>query len=1037
MIKRKIMSLILLLSVTFTLCPSFAVFADGFNEEYIMEIEFLKNLKLIDDDYDATLVITKGEISVMLLDMLYPETDFSSHLGEPAFNDVTNEHKYYSYIKACRDLGIVNGDLNGNFNPDRQISLIDALTMVINSLGYSYHAEQFGGYPTGYYEIARQTGVLKNVGLSLFDIINGGDAARIIYNSLFANPVKMVSLGTDGVKLEVDSTKTILSDRFSIYEYDATVIDNGIVSIEGNSIDDREKAVIRLTRDGSLVTAYISDTNVSSYLGHRVKAYIKNNTREGRYEFVYVAPHKNSEIVTLNAKNIINVTASYVEYDLDENTSDTDKVNLSSEKPVLIYNGVKIIDKTLSELLPSDGYVEFSDNTGDGKYDVILIYSFNYFAGMYNVPARNIVVDSVITEEDNEGISCLFNPIKSIELNSDEYIYDFIINGEFKSLKDIEKGMVVSVAECPEKIDGKTYYMLAVSEKSLEDNLDSVGQDGKLFVSSGTQYELSTSITSVKASFLNTLKIGKEIELFLDITGKVAYAKTEDGAAKDYAYIVKAVKKSDSDEYILIKFFSKDGKMNEMVLSDKAAIDGIRLTGKTADEKLSLINDRPSVSSIVTGAETTGRPAIIKVSDNKIVSIDTDTPNPNLSTGNISETYVQQSVIQYYEDDANSFDTLKAGFRSPRIATLRGANKSVGGKFFVTSETTILHVPEIDTWGLKNLSAYKPYGHNVGYANYSFTSPEMIKLYEMDREDINYSVLSLANIYTAFSLDLQGYDIDPDTGVAGLLVIRGRKDTYRSGSISHTNPISIFLETTEAYNETLEKKITKVHYYEQGEKKSATIDLDSCFYPYKYLLEGCTADATPHNIAVKALEKGEPIRIVLSSKGDIVHIERVLNLDEIANAGGFFNYSKVSSVPYSKTAAIDTITGFPYDMPKIDDDNYITPESSYALSMCYANMINGSVIQLSCTKNNGDLFSAIDLTNSTSYSNLYYGIGNINITVLDISSSGEIKVDKGTVNDIITLKDANGDTQKASVLLTKITGNEITEIIVINGSSNI
>ena len=314
-------------------------------------------------------------------------------------------------------------------------------------------------------------------------------------------------------------------------------------------------------------------------------------------------------------------------------------------------------------------------------------------------------------------------------------------------------------------IEGKIYYMLAVSDLKAGAVLDSTG-DARLYLEDGNCYDLSTSLTSVKPSYINTLKTGKEIELLLDITGKIAYVISDEGTSKDYAYIVKAVKKSQGDEYVLVKFFSKDGKMNEMILSDKAVIDGVRVSGKTADERLSMIYERPSVSAIITGAETTGRPAIIKVSNDKIISIDTDTPNANLSNGNISETYTQQSVIQYYEDDAESYDTLKAGFRSPRVATLRGTNKSVGGKFFVTSETTILHVPEIDTWGLKDLLKYKPYGYDAGYANYSFTSPEMIKLYEMEKEDNNYYSLQLGNLYTAFSLDLQGYDIDPDTGVA-------------------------------------------------------------------------------------------------------------------------------------------------------------------------------------------------------------------------------------------------------------------------------
>ena len=100
----------------------------------------------------------------------------------------------------------------------------------------------------------------------------------------------------------------------------------------------------------------------------------------------------------------------------------------------------------------------------------------------------------------------------------------------------------------------------------------------------------------------------------------------------------------------------------------------------TSDQIVTLIKNRPTVATILDGATPTGRPAIINVSNEKIIRIDTDTPNSNLSSGNISKTYKQQSVIQYSEEDAESYDTLKAAFRSPRAVTVSGTNKTVGGK---------------------------------------------------------------------------------------------------------------------------------------------------------------------------------------------------------------------------------------------------------------------------------------------------------------------------------------------------------------------
>jgi len=46
------------------------------------------------------------------------------------FNDVTTNHWAYKYIKELYDLGIVQGDNNGNFNPDKPATKAEVATMI-------------------------------------------------------------------------------------------------------------------------------------------------------------------------------------------------------------------------------------------------------------------------------------------------------------------------------------------------------------------------------------------------------------------------------------------------------------------------------------------------------------------------------------------------------------------------------------------------------------------------------------------------------------------------------------------------------------------------------------------------------------------------------------------------------------------------------------------------------------------------------------------------------------------------------------------
>ena len=1049
---KRVISLILAFSLIFGLCSYPMVLADDFDKEYLTEMNFLKVLSLIEEDYDSTLVITKAEIAGMIIGTLYPEVDFSSMISKGnAFKDVPFEHPHYPVITAAKDLGIVNGDAEGSFNPDKQINLAEGIAMLINALGYTHHAAQLGGFPTGYYQIANEIGMLKNVNIGLYDTVNGGDAVRLIYNSLFANTVETVSISNKGVELRVNPNATILSDKFSIYEYIGTVIDDGITSIEGDSINDTERAVVRVNSTGSTIKAYVNGCDLKSYLGMRVKVFVKNNENEGRYEFIYAAPYKTDSVVTLNTKDIINVTDSYVEYDEDLSTSKSDKIKLSAERPVLVYNGVKIIDKTLEEIIPQDGFLKFIENNGDGNYDLVIIYSFNYQNGSFESYARNIVVDRVITDLDEEGIACLFNPSASVDLFEDEYIYSFVLNDSIKSLKDITEGMVVSVAEAPEKIDGKTYYQLAVSSSVKEDVLEYTEGNNRLYFGDNEYYDLSTSLTAIKASAFSSLKIGKNVKAWIDITGKIAYVKTEEGSSKNYAYIVKAVKKSQGDEYVLVKFYTKDGKMLSLPASEKVVVDGISMAGKSLNDVISAINERSSAAAILDGAEPTGRPAIVTVSNDKIIKIDTDTPNKNLTGGGISKTYEQQSVVQYYEEDAESFDTLKAAFRSPRALAPSGTNKTVGGKYFMTSDTVIINVPEIDTYALKTyMSDYRPYGFETGYLRGNDFQPnlEMIKYYENEKVDENYKVLKLSQMNSTYSMDTQAYDIDPDTGVAGLVVVRGRTDMYRSGNVSTSTPMSVFIKATEAYDVELEKTVTKIHYYENGVSKSATIDLETCYYPYKALILGCSDSETPHiyknddgvvvPITVNPLANGDIIRVIQSA-GKVTHIERVRELSDFETNSiyGFVGFSRGVTVPYA-TSTSGSRSNFPFNTPIVDEDDNYCYGTSNAIGTMYPLMIKGNVIQIACTQKYRTEFSSIDLDNWKTYTSLYSNTGKMDITVITIpENGGEVTVEKGSLNDIVTLKDADNDKTKASVIMSKMSGLELTETFVINGVENL
>ena len=115
---KKIIALILLLSMIMSFSTIQLVSAEETEAAaasiYQSEMDFLKQIKVIDEDFDGAAKITKAELAKTAISVLHPDVDYSVPSKDAVFifNDVPSSHKYYSYIKACKDMQIINVDLS-------------------------------------------------------------------------------------------------------------------------------------------------------------------------------------------------------------------------------------------------------------------------------------------------------------------------------------------------------------------------------------------------------------------------------------------------------------------------------------------------------------------------------------------------------------------------------------------------------------------------------------------------------------------------------------------------------------------------------------------------------------------------------------------------------------------------------------------------------------------------------------------------------------------------------------------------------------
>ena len=171
--------------------------------------------------------------------------------NEIPFGDL-KDPTYYLAIKHCYENNIVNGKVApteealGTFDPEGEIMLQEAVTMLVRALGYD---NQGLSYPVGFLAKAKEIGLLEGFGLAALKadaIVSRGDMAALLYNYFQGNyyEVNLVWNTSSAKYVEMVSLKPV-AEKFGI-----TKIEGYVTAIEGASLP-----------------MWVEDTYVSSILG--------------------------------------------------------------------------------------------------------------------------------------------------------------------------------------------------------------------------------------------------------------------------------------------------------------------------------------------------------------------------------------------------------------------------------------------------------------------------------------------------------------------------------------------------------------------------------------------------------------------------------------------------------------------------------------------------------------------------------------------------------------------------------------------------
>lgn len=179
--------LCLLLTIAMLTAPVSAVSYPDVDENasYAEAVEYLKDIGIMQGDekgnFNPNQSVTRAEMAAIICRML-DETENLTTSND--FMDVPVTHWANKYVAKAAELGIVNGYGNGNFGPDDMVTFEQVVTMVIRAIGGADEAQKNGGYPNGFLFVANQYNFLDSVHASIGGPFSRAGVAIIIYNSI-------------------------------------------------------------------------------------------------------------------------------------------------------------------------------------------------------------------------------------------------------------------------------------------------------------------------------------------------------------------------------------------------------------------------------------------------------------------------------------------------------------------------------------------------------------------------------------------------------------------------------------------------------------------------------------------------------------------------------------------------------------------------------------------------------------------------------------------------------------------------------------
>lgn len=952
---KKVISSVAALTMVASSVAAFAVdFPDvESTASYAQAVQELSALDVISGYDDGTFgpdkLVTRAEITKMIVDALAERSSAEASTESTKFADVSADHWAKGYINQGVANGFIAGMSDTEFDPDANVTYVQAQKMLVSAIGYETYAQAQGGWPTGYKTYAASLDITKGIsGITDNTELTRAQVAQMIDNAMDAPLCVIASWktewnGTRTPNLETRDGKegrayeTLFTEKHDAYKVYGRVtetsktgsVDTDKVTFQvekADNFDDEEvKADSPVSED-----MYIGDSKADNYLRTYSQALIQKND-DDEFTILSIAAAAANKSVTVASEDFDeNKSTDEALYFFPAGTTKgSTKYQLDTTNGVTIYiNGVEssksiaelrdYLDKNETASVTLQKETETGSTSTSAKYNTIMVSSY-----------VTAIVDEVIdkTNETSVNFDTYSSGIQAkmtVNKDDDNYTYSFKLDGKDIEAKDLQQNDVLNISyDTTGSFKDSSFYDVIVTRNVVDGvKCTSINDSKGEYTIGGTKYKAAEGMDI-------DVETSTEYSLYLDHFGRIAKAD-ENSVSKNYGVLKNIYKKAGGD--YMAQIITKKGTEEEYkVDSDKVNEYATYLKYAT------FYSDAKKENKIDT---TT------KDWQSKVVAFD----EPKYSTSQPKSVAYPEQVVEYSVSSSSNKITIKSVYNDPTSA--------------------------VDT-------EYKESGNKIGSVKMA-DSTVILDLSEVDTKD-TYSVVSSLNDgspYTAY-----GYDKSKsDNTYRFVIITKGTSSVFNSET-----QLAIF-NGSEVVDNDGDK--TAYNLVVNGEEKQFILDDD-------VVITGNKGETVADN----AFDEGDVLVYATNSEGYISRIYSVFAAQNVLNGSSFEDFRtnafKNQSSVLADTKFADLLS---------DDDNDVNVVFGPVVDKSGSNITIGTVTKNADGKYvvNYDEGLEVNYSNAKIYTYDFAARSDNSRVLLDegIASTPDVKAAKTTVGgqDILNLE---------------------------------